>query len=111
MAAILPAEEFTAFISHASDDPPPFAQGGVVRSAPSVFDPSAFLRSIGVHLLKGQRTNIVGPLADGSGEVTVRYEKFGDMLAVLEGFDTLKAMAAEDPGRPPRKRPGGASSG
>ena len=42
------------------------------------------------------RTGGRARLRDGSGELTVRYAKFGDMLAALEDFDTLRAMAELD---------------
>lgn len=58
----------------------------------------SFLRQVGVALRKGKRIDVAGPLPDGSGELTVRYARFGDMLAVLEHLDTLRAMAEEDAG-------------
>jgi hypothetical protein len=57
-----------------------------------------FLHDVGARLIKGERIAVVGPLPDGSGELTVRYARFGDMLAVLEALDTTRAMGPRGPG-------------
>lgn len=56
---------------------------------------AAFLRDVGARLVKGERVG-VRELPDGSGELVVRYTRFGDMLAALEDIDTLRAMAELD---------------
>jgi hypothetical protein len=58
--------------------------------------PYAFLRKLGAALEKGRRKD-VRVLDDGSVELVVKYDRLGDMLAVLTDLDALKAMARVDP--------------
>jgi hypothetical protein len=57
---------------------------------------TAFLHNVGAKFRKGERINVLGPLPDGSGELTVRYARFGDMLEVIEALEAMRAMAQED---------------
>jgi hypothetical protein len=55
--------------------------------------PYEFMRKLGRALEKGRRKDI-RVLDDGSVELVVKYDRLGDMLAVLTDLDTLKAMAS-----------------
>ena len=56
----------------------------------------AWLLRLGTALEKGRR-NDIRVLDDGSVELVVKYDRLGDMLAVLVELDALKAMASVDP--------------
>lgn len=73
--------------------------GNYDRMLTAVFDasgPYEFLRKLGSALEKGRRKDI-RVLDDGSVELVVKYDRLGDMLAVLTELDALKAMVRVDP--------------